>query len=212
MLKKKFCLIGVDSDFEEFIQQNTKFFLGYFSEKKRSYKSINKSKWLGEHTNKNWMEIKKKYNPSSFIVIDDSNKREELFKKIYKNNCSNLICKNSNIAKSAKNYLMKKKCVIIQDHVKIMPNVKINDGVKIHIGAQIHHDCNIHEFSTIAPKALLLGNVKVERNTFIGANSTIKQNIKIGEGAVVGAGSVVINDIKKFDVVAGVPAKSIKID
>ena len=54
------------------------------------------------------MEIKKKYNPSSFIVIDDSDKREELFKTIYKNNCSNLICKNSNISKSAKNYLMKK--------------------------------------------------------------------------------------------------------
>ena len=40
----------------------------------------------------------------------------------------------------------------------------------------------------------------------------LKQNIKIGEGAVIGAGSVVINDIKKFDVVAGVPAKSIKVD
>ncbi len=91
-----------------------------------------------------------------------------------------------------------------------MPNVEINNGVKIHIGAQIHHDCIIGEFSTIAPKALLLGNVEVGKNVYIGANSTIKQKIKIGKGAIIGAGSVVIRDVKDFDMVAGIPAKSIK--
>ena len=84
------------------------------------------------------------------------------------------------------------------------------NGVKINIGAQTHHDCLINDFVTIAPKALLLGNVQVGECSYIGANSTIKQNIKIGKGAVVGAGSVVIKNVNNYDVVAGVPARSIK--
>ena len=63
---------------------------------------------------------------------------------------------------------------------------------------------------TIGPKALLLGNVKVGKYSYIGANSTIKQNIKIGKGSIIGAGAVVLKDVKNFDIVAGVPAKSIK--
>ena len=91
-----------------------------------------------------------------------------------------------------------------------MPCVNINSGSKINIGAQIHHDCKIGKFVTIAPKAVLLGNVKIADYCYIGANSTVKQNIKIGKGAIVGAGAVVTKNVKSFDVVVGKPAKSIK--
>ena len=91
-----------------------------------------------------------------------------------------------------------------------MSNVSLSDGVKVHIGAHIHHDCKIGKFVTVAPKAVLLGNVKVGDYSYIGANSTIKQRVKIGKGAIIGAGSVVIRNVKNNDVVAGVPAKSIK--
>ena len=56
----------------------------------------------------------------------------------------------------------------------------------------------------------MLGNVKIGKHAYVGANTTIKQKVKIGEGAIVGAGSVVVKNVKKYDVVAGVPAKSIK--
>ena len=207
---KKFCLVGVDNDFIDLIQENRRSFIGYFSENKRFYKSINKKNWLGDHTLENWNIIKKKYNPNVLIAVDDNTKREELYKTIYKKNCKNFIFKKSYLAKSSKLKLSKKNCIIIQNYSKIMPNVEINNGVKIHIGAQIHHDCIIGEFSTIAPKALLLGNVEVGKNVYIGANSTIKQKVKIGKGAIIGAGSVVIRDVKDFDMVAGIPAKSIK--
>ena len=105
---------------------------------------------------------------------------------------------------------LKKKGIIVQDHVKIMPCVQISHGAKINIGAQIHHDCNIGKFATIAPKAVLLGKVKVGNYSYIGANSTIKQNIKIGKGAIIGAGSTVTRNVKDFDIVVGKPAKSIK--
>ena len=74
----------------------------------------------------------------------------------------------------------------------------------------IHHDVLIVEYATIAPRAVILGSVKIGKFSYIGANSTIKQGVMIGNNAVVGAGAVVIKDVKDNDVVAGNPAKSIK--
>ena len=210
MIKKKFCLVGVDNDFIDFIQRNQSLFLGYFSHKKKHYNLVKRKKWLGEHNILTWKKIKKKYNPIIIINIDEGKVREKLYKKIYKKNYKNIIFKNSFISKTSKSNLNKKNGVIIQDHVKIMPCVNINSGSKINIGAQIHHDCKIGKFVTIAPKAVLLGNVKIADYCYIGANSTVKQNIKIGKGAIVGAGAVVTKNVKSFDVVVGKPAKSIK--
>jgi sugar O-acyltransferase (sialic acid O-acetyltransferase NeuD family) len=142
--------------------------------------------------------------------MDDGKIREKLFKKIYRRNCNNLFLKHAYVAASSLRKLNKNKGILIQDFAKIMSNVKIFDGVKIHVGAHVHHDCKIGKFSTIAPKAVILGNVQIGDYSYIGANSTIKQRIKIGRGATVGAGSVVVKDVKSNDIVAGVPAKSIK--
>ena len=58
------------------------------------------------------------------------------------------------------------------------------------------------------------GNLKhktvIEDGAFIGAGSMLIAPITIGKWAKTGAGSVVRNDVLKNDVVAGVPAKSIK--
>ena len=211
MIKKKFCIIGVDDDYLDFIKRNSSFFLGYFSIENKKYKSISAKKWLGNHNKTNWINVKKKYNPYVIFAIDDGRNRKKLYNSIYKNNCNNIIFKKSTLSESSKNYLKKNKCISIQDFAKIMPNVKIGTGSKIHINAQIHHDCVIDEFVTIAPRALLLGNVKIGKYSYIGANATIKQNVKIGEGVIVGAGSVVTKNIKDAEIVAGVPAKSLKI-
>jgi len=210
MIKKKFCIIGIDNDFLDFIKRNSSLFLGYYSEKNRFYKSLIRKKRLGTHDKKTWLKMKGKLNPEVMIAIDDSKIREKLFKTIYKNNCKNIFLKKSYISSTSKLNLRNKKCILIQDFVKIMPNVSIGNGTKIHVGVQIHHDCKIEKFVTIAPKALLLGNVKVGAHSYIGAGSTIKQKIKIGRGAIIGAGAVVVKDVKNFDIVAGSPAKSIK--
>jgi UDP-3-O-[3-hydroxymyristoyl] glucosamine N-acyltransferase len=44
----------------------------------------------------------------------------------------------------------------------------------------------------------------------MGLNCTLKNKISIGSRVIVGCGAAVINDVSDEDIVAGVPAKSIK--
>lgn len=51
---------------------------------------------------------------------------------------------------------------------------------------------------------------RVGHRASIGSNATILCGISIGDGAIVGAGAVVTRDVAPGDVVAGVPARSVK--
>lgn len=54
-------------------------------------------------------------------------------------------------------------------------------------------------------------DIVVNDDVWIGARATILHGVTIGEGAVVAANSVVTHDVPPFAVVAGVPAKIIKM-
>ena len=62
----------------------------------------------------------------------------------------------------------------------------------INNSAVVDHECIIESGSHIAPGSILLGNVKVGRNTLVGANSVIKEGVEIGSNVIIGAGSVVL--------------------
>ncbi len=83
-------------------------------------------------------------------------------------------------------------------------------GVIINTGAIVEHECIIDDFAHLAPGAVLAGNVKIGKRSFIGANAVIKQSITIGNNVLIGAGSVVLHDIEDNCVFAGNPAKKIK--
>tara|TARA_Y100001970_G_scaffold70948_1_gene90244 strand:- start:2409 stop:3038 length:630 start_codon:yes stop_codon:yes gene_type:complete len=208
MLKRKFCIVGVDNDIQDFIFENKRNYLGLVSNLKgKNYKF---GRVIGGENLSDWLKIKKKYNPDVFILIDEGKVRERLYEKIFKNNLKNLIIKKSYIDKSVIKYISKKRGIFIQKLCFISSNVNIGDGVKINVGAQIHHDVSIEKYCTIAPRAVILGSVKIGKYTYIGANSTIKQNVKIGKNVIIGAGAVVVKDIKNNQIVAGNPAKEIK--
>ena len=81
MIEKKFCLVGVEFDFEDVIIDNYHSYLGFFTSKiKKSYKLKNKK--LGTESLKDWKKIKSKFNPDIFITIDDGIERERLYKKV----------------------------------------------------------------------------------------------------------------------------------
>ena len=53
--------------------------------------------------------------------------------------------------------------------------------------------------------------VVVGDRVLIGANAVILEGVSVGDGAVVAAGAVVTKDVPAHAVVAGVPARVIKI-
>jgi acetyltransferase-like isoleucine patch superfamily enzyme len=51
----------------------------------------------------------------------------------------------------------------------------------------------------------------IEDDVWIGHGCTIISGVRIGKGSIVAAGSVVVKDVKPYSIVAGVPAKCIKM-
>ena len=56
-----------------------------------------------------------------------------------------------------------------------------------------------------------VGGTTIGADAWIGAGATIRGGLRIGHGAVVGAGAVVTRDVADFEVVAGVPARRIRM-
>ena len=68
------------------------------------------------------------------------------------------------------------------------------------------HDAEIGDYVTIAPRAVLLGRVKIEENVFIGANSTILPGVVVARNSIIGAGAVVTKNVPEGTIAKGVPA------
>ena len=108
---------------------------------------------------------------------------------------------------------------MIEHHVVIEDNVRVHSQVFIPEYSVLKKGCWIgpnvvltNAKYPLSPgvKDSLVGPVVAE-NAIIGANSTLLPGVKIGRGAVVGAGSVVTRDVPENAVVAGNPAKVIKM-
>jgi virginiamycin A acetyltransferase len=55
------------------------------------------------------------------------------------------------------------------------------------------------------------GPIEVGNNVWIGDGVTILSGVTVGDGAVIGAGSVVTRDVRAYSVVAGVPARLLRM-
>lgn len=60
-------------------------------------------------------------------------------------------------------------------------------------------------------QSLKLAPIIIDDNVWIGANALIKAGVRIGAGAIIGAGSVVTSDVDTNAIVAGNPAKLVKV-
>ena len=86
----------------------------------------------------------------------------------------------------------------------------IDDNVMIDANVVIGHNSKIFGGTIIVAGTVVGGTVTIGNNCFIGENVSLRQRIKIGNQVVVGAGSYVSKDVPDRDIVAGVPAVSIK--
>ncbi len=101
------------------------------------------------------------------------------------------------------------KRVAIMPYFKAMSagNIYIDDDVRIAMNVSVI--TNNHDF--YERDILTVKDVHICRNAWIGAGSIILPGVTVGENAVVGAGSVVTKDVEANTVVAGNPARKIKV-
>jgi UDP-3-O-[3-hydroxymyristoyl] glucosamine N-acyltransferase len=102
------------------------------------------------------------------------------------------VCANTNIARGS------------------LSDTIIGDGTKIDAMVQIAHNVTIGRNCAITTGTIIGGSTSIGDMCWAGLNSTLKDRIKIGNNVLIAAGAVVIHDTPDEDIVAGVPAKSIK--
>jgi len=90
--------------------------------------------------------------------------------------------------------------ITIGNHVMIGPNVCITSSTHQYKDLTLPMMIHGHEL-----RPVIIGN-----DVWIGANATILGGVTIGQGAIIAAGAVVNNDVEKFAIVGGVPARKIK--
>ena len=77
--------------------------------------------------------------------------------------------------------------------------------------AVIGHDSVLEPFAMMAPRATVSGGVRVGRGAYVGSGAVVRQGIAIGAGALVGLGAVVVKDVPPGAVVAGNPARLLRL-
>jgi UDP-3-O-[3-hydroxymyristoyl] glucosamine N-acyltransferase len=91
-----------------------------------------------------------------------------------------------------------------------LKNTIINDGTKIDALVHVAHNVSIGKNCSLTAGTVIGGSTSIGDTCWLGLNCTLKHKIKLGNKVIVGSGASVINDVPNEDIVAGVPAKSIK--
>lgn len=113
------------------------------------------------------------------------------------------ICDFGNRVKFGKNVFINHSAILsASGGIEFQDGVSIAPGVRI---ATINHDFNERHTK------YTYGKVTIKKNAWIGMNVTICPGVTIGENAVVAAGAIVTKDVLDNALVAGCPAKVIKM-
>lgn len=101
----------------------------------------------------------------------------------------------------------------IGDRVMISHNVNIFDNLTHSLSPVLRH----RHFRDIAtkghPSDVDLGGMPViiGDDAWIAAGATVLRGVKIGQGAIIGAGAIVTHDVLPWSIVAGNPAKLVRM-
>jgi UDP-3-O-[3-hydroxymyristoyl] glucosamine N-acyltransferase len=91
-----------------------------------------------------------------------------------------------------------------------LSDTSIGDGTKLDALVHIAHNVTVGKNCELTAGTIIGGSTSVGDISWTGLNSTLKNGIKVGRNVIVASGASVINDVSDGDIVAGVPARSIK--
>ena len=91
--------------------------------------------------------------------------------------------------------------------------IEIGDNVLISPHNDIVDFNHIYQDPTkpVNQQGLIAKKITIQEDAWIGSGSKILMGVTIGKGAIIGAGSIVTKDVPPYHVVAGNPAKTIKL-
>jgi acetyltransferase EpsM len=101
--------------------------------------------------------------------------------------------------------------VLMSPLSQLSPDTTIEDNCILLPNSFVGHDSTLRKFAHIATNSVIGANVDVGRAVHVGSNATIREKIKVGDFSLIGAGSVVLNDIPENSIVAGNPARLLRI-
>ena len=110
---------------------------------------------------------------------------------------------------------------VIEDNVEIFPftnidratfgETRIGKGAKIDHYSHIGHNTKVGSNSIITAGTILCGGSSVGKNTWAGVGCVVKEKITVGDNVTIGLGAVVLKPVSDGQIVAGIPAKPLKI-
>ena len=139
-------------------------------------------------------------------------------KKLYQHRCERVAKSyGSNFKVNGESYVTPK--TTLGDNVNFN-GMKIQGSGNVIIGDNFHSgiECMIitsthnYDMGKAIPydDTIISKDVIIEDNVWIGNRVIILSGVRIGEGAIIQAGSVVVNDIEKYAIAGGHPAKEFK--
>ena len=91
-----------------------------------------------------------------------------------------------------------------------LSDTSIGDGTKLDALVHIAHNVTVGKNCELTAGTIIGGSTSLGDTSWTGLNSTLKNGIKVGRNVIVASGASVIHDVPDGDIVAGVPARSIK--
>jgi UDP-3-O-[3-hydroxymyristoyl] glucosamine N-acyltransferase len=91
-----------------------------------------------------------------------------------------------------------------------LSDTQIGGGTKVDALVHIAHNVIVGNNCELTAGTIIGGSTSLGDTSWTGLNSTLKNGIKVGRNVIVASGASVIHDVPDGDIVAGVPARSIK--
>ena len=99
---------------------------------------------------------------------------------------------------------------VVMPQVNIGPNCKVKEFCILNTASSIDHDCEMDAFSSIAPRVVTGGNVKIGLGSALSIGSTVEHGIVIGDDVVIGANSYVNKRFEGGVLAYGNPCKFVR--